>query len=424
MPHIFTEFTDGGQHLPGWPFALPALVDATTSASRNHGGPIEALALALLAFQLYVAWRERPRLRANWLRPGIRVLTYAVVSLSLITLFSLVLVSSGAMYSANFLPVGPSTTIVAVGYFWIVLSSFALAAVLVTRYLLDRRIPAMHSSARRTWLLAAGGIALAAPSAVAAFGVLVERHQYRILELDLPVASLHPDFEGFRVVQVSDLHVSPFLSVREAARVIDMANELRADLALFTGDLITERGDPLDDAIRELIRLRAPWGVLGCMGNHEEYIGCRNYLQRETAKAGLTFLRNTATLIRRGQGVLNIAGVDYQRSENRRNYIPGAERLVVAGMPNILLSHNPDVFPAAIGRGFQSVISGHTHGGQVNVEILHQNINPSRFRTPFTSGLYRQDDATCFVTNGIGTIGMPIRLGAPPEVALLRLRRA
>jgi predicted MPP superfamily phosphohydrolase len=89
-----------------------------------------------------------------------------------------------------------------------------------------------------------------------------------------------------------------------------------------------------------------------------------------------------------------------------------------------LLSHNPDTFPTAIRRGFQGVIAGHTHGGQVNVEILHQNINPARFRTPFTSGLYRLDNASCFVSNGIGTIGMPIRLGAPPEIALLRLRRA
>ena len=111
------------------------------------------------------------------------------------------------------------------------------------------------------------------------------------------------------------------------------------------------------------------------------------------------------------------------------SYLPGTDRLVVPGATNLLLSHNPDVFPTALRRGFQAVLSGHTHGGQVNVEILHQNINPARFRTPFTSGLYRlgspgEPQATCFVTNGIGTIGMPIRLGAPAEIALLRLRRA
>ncbi len=229
-------------------------------------------------------------------------------------------------------------------------------------------------------------------------------------------------------MQVSDLHVSPFLSPRDARRVIDMANELRADLALFTGDLISERGDLLNEAIRELIRLRGADGVLGCMGNHEAYIGCRNYLERKTRPAGVNFLRGRATQIRRGHGILNIAGVDYERSSRRTKYLVGAERMVIPGVANILLSHNPDVFPTAIQLGFQAVLYGHTHGGQVNVEILHQNLNPARVRTPFISGLYRlaapgQAPASCYVTNGIGTIGMPIRLGAPPEIALLRLRR-
>ena len=83
----------------------------------------------------------------------------------------------------------------------------------------------------------------------------------------------------------------------------------------------------------------------------------------------------------------------------------------------------------AMRKGFQAGAERHTHGGQTNVEILHQDINPARFRTPFTKGLYRLDErgmtpGSCFVTNGIGTIGMPVRLGAPPEIALLRLRRA
>src|SRR5206468_4321639 len=113
----------------------------------------------------------------------------------------------------------------------------------------------------------------------------------------------------------------------------------------------------------------------------------------------------------------------------RANYLAGTERLTVPGATNLLLSHNPDVFPAAIRRGFQAVLSGHTHGGQINVEILHQNITPARFRTPYISGLYRVDGSgqaagSGYVTNGIGTIGMPVRLGAPPQIALLRLRRA
>ena len=88
-----------------------------------------------------------------------------------------------------------------------------------------------------------------------------------------------------------------------------------------------------------------------------------------------------------------------------------------------LLSHNPDVFPVAVKKGFPLTIGGHTHGGQVRMEILGQDLNVARFFTPYVDGLYRLGDAAIFVSRGIGTIALPARLGAPPEVALLKLCR-
>jgi predicted MPP superfamily phosphohydrolase len=70
------------------------------------------------------------------------------------------------------------------------------------------------------------------------------------------------------------------------------------------------------------------------------------------------------------------------------------------------------------------VLGGHTHGGQVTVEILNQNLNIARFFTPYVAGLYRLNGSSCYVNSGVGTIGMPVRLGAPPEITLLRLRKA
>ncbi len=394
----------------------------------NYGGTFEYVAAVLLVVQILVARSYLSKRRAIWPPP----VWFAVVAILIVlwttTLIALYIVLWGVMYTSRALPVVPAAVHSSVGYFWIMVSSLATVVIVIARIMLAK-VPGMHSSTRRGLLRTAAVAAVGAPVAVTAFGMFIERNQYGIRELDLPVPDLHSDLEGFRIVQVSDLHVSPFLSVRDAGRVIDMANGLRADLIVFTGDLISEMGDPLNAAIRELIRLRADLGVLGCMGNHEEYVGCRNYLQRQAARAGLNFLRHAATQIHRGNATLNIAGVDYQRSTHRENYLPQMERLVIPGATNILLSHNPDVFPTALQRGFQAVLSGHTHGGQVNVEILDQNINPARFRTPYTSGLYRlgeadEPQASCFVTNGIGTIGVPVRLGAPPEIALLRLRRA
>jgi hypothetical protein len=90
---------------------------------------------------------------------------------------------------------------------------------------------------------------------------------------------------------------------------------------------------------------------------------------------------------------------------------------------NVLLSHNPDVFPVAARKGFPLTISGHTHGGQVRVEILQQDLNVARFFTHYVDGLYNQGGSSIFVSRGIGTIGLPARLGAPPEVALITLCR-
>jgi predicted MPP superfamily phosphohydrolase len=91
---------------------------------------------------------------------------------------------------------------------------------------------------------------------------------------------------------------------------------------------------------------------------------------------------------------------------------------------NILLSHNPDVFPVAARQGYHLTLAGHTHGGQVAVEILDQTINPARFFTPYVRGLYRLDHRAAYVTRGIGTIGIPARIGVPPEITLIRLRKA
>jgi len=98
--------------------------------------------------------------------------------------------------------------------------------------------------------------------------------------------------------------------------------------------------------------------------------------------------------------------------------------MVVPGAANLLLSHNPDVFPVAVTKGFDAVMSGHTHGGQVTVEILNRTLNVARFATPFVAGLYRLQGRSCYVTAGIGTIALPVRIGAPPEITVVRLTRA
>ena len=279
----------------------------------------------------------------------------------------------------------------------------------------------VHSPVRRALLQSGTAAVVGAPFVLTGFGAFVERTNFRVREIDIPIPNLDPDLSGIRLLQLSDIHLSPFLSESEFARVIDASNELRPSAALITGDLISVAGDPLDACLRQLNRLKTTAGIFGCMGNHERYSEVEDYTEKAGARLGIQFLRGSRTTLEFGGAAINLAGVDYQSVQNKPLYLRGAEKLLRPGMPNILLSHNPDVFPVAVRQGFDLTLGGHTHGGQVTVEILAQTLNIARFATPFVSGYYRLSGKSLYVTRGIGTIGLPARIGAPPEITLIRL---
>ncbi len=273
-------------------------------------------------------------------------------------------------------------------------------------------------SARRTFLQAAGAGLCIAPAVSTGFGIL-GRSRFQVSEVKVPIPNLPKALDGLRIVQVTDIHLSPFLSEREFARAIDMANETRAHLALVTGDLISRHGDPLDACLAQLARLRAEAGVLGCLGNHEVYTRTEDYVTSQGRRIGIEFLRGQAKLLRFGNAAINFAGVDYQKFQSP--YLAGTDRLIVPSAINVLLSHNPDVFPVASAQGYHLTIAGHTHGGQVDFELLHQHLNVARYFTPYVRGLYQDAKSAIYVSSGLGTIGVPVRLGAPPEISLIRL---
>jgi predicted MPP superfamily phosphohydrolase len=289
---------------------------------------------------------------------------------------------------------------------------------------IGRRLNVDADPNRRRLLRGAGATLAAAPFATIGYGMFIERSDFRVREVDLPFAGLPPGLDGLRILQVSDIHLSPFLSEAELARVIDAALGLHPHVTVVTGDLISSQGDPLDACIRQLARLKADAGVFGCMGNHERYAHAEDYTAAACARLGIEFLRHHARRLRFGPSVLNLAGVDYQSLAGRQQYLRGAEQMLAPDAFNVLLSHNPDVFPVAARQGYNLVIAGHTHGGQVTVEILDRSINPARFFTPYVYGVHRRHSAAIYVTRGIGTIGLPARIGAPPEISLLRLRKA
>jgi predicted MPP superfamily phosphohydrolase len=326
----------------------------------------------------------------------------------------------------------------------------------------ERAGPAVHSPShpplraqpdevrldRRRFVQAATALAGAIPFGVGAYGFLIGRHNYQVHQVDLPVSGLPPELDGLRIAQLSDIHIGSYMSAAEVRRAVGLANELKPHLSVVTGDFVTGPNDPLESCISELARLQAPLGVWGCNGNHEIYAKAQERSADLFADHGMKLLRQENAEIIWRDAKFNLIGVDYQlaRSFHGRRLIMLARTgaLVRRDIPNILLSHNPNSFPRAAELGIELMLTGHTHGGQVRVEILDHDFSPAHFMTPYVAGLYKRPlgcDSTLgdqevstatsaapaalvYVNRGLGTIGAPVRLGVPPEISLLTLRCA
>lgn len=344
--------------------------------------------------------------------------------------------------------VGGGRTLLTLASLWLVTSLFAFVAVKsvggiewITDAVARLRPGAAvgFNPSRRTFFQYAAYLAGGIPFVAATYGFAAERLRYTIRRVDVPVANLPTELEGLRIAQLSDIHIGAYMTPAEIARAVGMANDLNPDLAVVTGDFVSTVGDPLDACITELSRLQAPLGVWGCNGNHEIYAGVEDEAERLFRAKGMRLLRAQNAVVHHHGASFNLLGVDYQRDHMVAGGPSGPmlheiEGLVRRDMPNVLLSHNPNSFRRAAELGIELSLAGHTHGGQVKVEIVDHSVNPARLITPFIAGLYRlpmsngsgtsSQKSALYVNRGLGTIGFPVRLGVPPEITLLTLRRA
>ena len=326
---------------------------------------------------------------------------------------------------------------------------------------------AVPNPSRRYFFQTAGYVAGAAPFVGSLYGFAVERLQYRVERVEIPIRDLPAALDGLRIGQLSDIHIGGYMSREQVRRAVELANEMAPELFVVTGDFVTGRSDPLEDCIEEMARLRAPLGVWGCNGNHEIYAGAEDRAARLFQQGSMRMLRQQNAEIRWRGEKFNLLGVDHQITRGfgghlQTHMLAGVETLVRSGMPNILLSHNPNAFYRAAELGIDLTIAGHTHGGQIQVEIIDSRLNPARFMTEFIAGLFRRPVtggelatrhslarrsldaggplatgsassqaadgnppfAHLYVNRGLGTVGTPVRIGSPPEITLLVLRRA
>jgi len=274
---------------------------------------------------------------------------------------------------------------------------------------------------RRRFLAQGVNVGLTAAAAtLTGFAIAEAREIPQVKEVDVPLPGLPKALDGFRIAQITDIHVSPTIKRPFVAGVVNRVNGLDADLAALTGDLVDGSVQRLSGDVEPLAKLRARYGKYFVTGNHEYYSGVARWTEK-VGSLGFEVLNNEHRLLSLAGGRMLVAGVtDYRAGARMPGHRSDPQKAIV-GAPaadvKILLAHQPKSAFAAAAAGFDLQISGHTHGGQFfpwnYVVALVQ---------PFVAGLHRHQDMLIYVSRGTGYWGPPLRLGSPSEITLLTLR--
>jgi predicted MPP superfamily phosphohydrolase len=250
-------------------------------------------------------------------------------------------------------------------------------------------------------------------------GALVALRGPHVRRVDIPIEGLHPDLEGFRIVQISDLHVGLTIRRRYVERVVEMTESLKPDMIALTGDIVDGSVAALGPHVEPLRRLTAT-PTFFILGNHDCYSGAAPWIAHFKAM-GMRVLLNSNEVMTRGAARLLIGGVvDPALRLSHPDLEPRADHAAANCADadlRVLLAHNPKLAPLGARAGFDLQLSGHTHAGQffpwtLAVRLVH---------APHVAGLSREGRMQVYVSAGTGTWGPPVRFGTKPELTVVRL---
>ncbi len=287
------------------------------------------------------------------------------------------------------------------------------------------------SPSRRAFLAqSAAGAVLAVPFGMGGYSVLIEPQRLHVRAYEFPIRDLPAELDGLRIVQVSDTHYGPFITLPYLQHAVEHANALKGDLIILTGDYVHRSPMVIERGISVFADLKARFGAVAVLGNHdhwEDADACRAAFKRigipciDNARRFLTpdgFSETPYT-----QRSLCIGGIG-DLWEDRTNFA-AATRDALPDMPRIVLSHNPDAAEKAPkSLRIDLMCSGHTHGGQVWIPGVGTPVVPSKFGQKYAGGVCEGPTCPVLVSRGVGMAFMPVRFGVPPEIGAITLRRA
>jgi predicted MPP superfamily phosphohydrolase len=392
----------------------------------------------LAVSQLYWAWRFYRFLNARIRSAPVRLGIFAAVLIVFVALYELNMGDLRHNYQTTYLT--PWDVWIAAPFLWWAPSS--LVAFLLVLILaipkgiaaairrLRKPAPELASPARREFLGRTTAVVSAAPFVAGGYGLLYGRLNLETTNPVIRLPKLPAAFDGFRICQLSDIHIGPFMPADEIRRYVAIANAQKADLIVLTGDFVTFDPTTQRPVVEALSGLHAPFGVWGCLGNHDMWTGVEDSITDLFRHIDYRMLRGEAVPITRGPDSLNLIGVDFQSPRQfgptpaTGHLLANIERLIDPHRVNVLLSHNPDTFDRAAELNIDFSLAGHTHGGQVSLEFINPQLAPSRLVTPYVTGHFQKPGGQLYVNRGIGTIFIPMRVGAPPEITVYTLTRA
>lgn len=292
---------------------------------------------------------------------------------------------------------------------------------------------------RSQFLTNAALAATAIPFGAMAYGIISGAHDYRVKHITVKLPNLPKSFDGVRIAQVSDIHSGSFFNKTAVKGGVEMVLKEKPDMIFFTGDLVNNESSEVNEYIDVFNKLRAPLGVYSVTGNHD-YGDYKSWSSKEAKEKnfkdlmeahrllGFDLLMNENRLIEQGGDRISIIGIENWGAGRFTKY--GKLDLAHAGTEDasakILLSHDPSHWDAQVLPKYSDIdlmLSGHTHGFQFGVEVGGFKWSPSQYAYKQWAGLYHQDKQFLYVNRGFGYLGYPGRVGMPPEITILELKR-
>ncbi len=245
-----------------------------------------------------------------------------------------------------------------------------------------------------------------------------EANSLSLEQVTIDLKRLPPKLDGFKIIHLSDIHHSPFTGLKHIERVVKVANRLKPDLFLLTGDYVSHDREFIGPVAAALGKLKAKHGIYACLGNHDHWTDAELVTHLFRGE-GINMLVNEGLRFEARGASFWLAGVD--------DYMVGKTDVRAAlrgSFPDemkLLLAHNPVIFREAARSQVDLTLSGHTHGGQIKLRDDEKRILPQR---KLKAGLHTRRGSQVYITRGIGTVVVPIRYHCPPEISLLELRTA